>query len=108
MKSFEETPNNPTNMWRSISKLINKKSKTTNVNEININGTSITDPSDIANLFDEYFSNIGQNLANNLEKSSAPARVFVEQQKTEFGLQTIHKDDVFKAVRSMKPSQSSG
>ena len=108
MKSFEEALNNPTNKWRTINKLINKKSKTTNVNESNINGTSITDPSDNANSFSEYFSKVSQNLATSLEKSSTPASVFVQQPKTEFSLQPIHEDDVFKALRTMKPTKSTG
>ena len=47
-------------------------------------------------------------MANNLEKSLSPASVFVQQQKTELGLQPIHEDDVFKALRSMEPSKSTG
>ena len=65
---FEKTTNNPQEMWKTINKLINKKSKTTTISEIKTENGSFTDPKKITNVLNEYFCNIGYNLAQNLEK----------------------------------------
>ena len=54
-------------MWKTINKLIKKKSETTIITEINIENGIFTHPKKITNVLNEYFCNIGYNLAENLE-----------------------------------------
>ena len=53
--------------WKVINELSNKKSKTTNVNELLVNGNTITGDKNIAEAFNQYFSTIGPQLARNIQ-----------------------------------------
>ena len=52
--------NNSKDSWQTINELLNRKSKTTKINQIVINDKSIVGDEEIANKFNEYCSEIGQ------------------------------------------------
>jgi hypothetical protein len=58
--------------WSVINNIINNKNnkRSPMISEIIHNGTNYTDKTDIANAFNEYFSNIGMNLANELPSNN--------------------------------------
>ena len=57
---------NPKEMWKKISDLTNKKTKCTNISEIEEDGVMLTDPTEVANSFNKFFSEIGPDLSNKL------------------------------------------
>ena len=57
---------NPKKAWKTINNLLGRKNKQTVVNELKLGDNSLTNPKDIAEVFNDYFANIGQNLASNL------------------------------------------
>ena len=46
--------------WQTINELLNRKSKTTTINEINMNGKTIVGDEEIAKEFNKYFSEVGK------------------------------------------------
>ncbi len=57
---------NPKKAWKSINNLLGRQNKPTVVNEINLRGKNFTTPKDIAEGFNDYFSNIGPDLASKI------------------------------------------
>ena len=55
----------PKNAWKTINNLLGRQSKPTVVNELKLGDNSLTSPKDIAEGFNDYFSNIGPDLASN-------------------------------------------
>ena len=53
--------NNSKESWQTINELLNRESKTTKINQIIINDKAIVGDEEIANKFNEYFSEIGKN-----------------------------------------------
>ena len=53
--------NNPKNAWKTINNLLGRKDKQTvvHVNELKLGDNSLTNPKDIAEGFNDYFSSIG-------------------------------------------------
>jgi hypothetical protein len=51
--------------------LIGRSPNDTTVNELKINDSNITPTEEIANAFNEYFTNIGPNLANSIDDSNS-------------------------------------
>jgi hypothetical protein len=72
--ALNDTKNNPKNMWNTINKFTNKKSKTTTITKLNISNDNVTeDPNEISHTFNTYFKTIGENLANELpDTTDAP------------------------------------
>ena len=58
---------NPKAAWKTINSLIGKQNRPTKVNELNINNVKLTSPEDIAKGFNDYFANIGPNLAAEID-----------------------------------------
>jgi SLT domain-containing protein len=52
--------------WQTINELLNRKSKTTTMNEINMNGKTIVGDEEIAKEFNKYFSEVGKKLAEEI------------------------------------------
>ena len=67
-KLFSKTKSNPKFLWNSINKTINyKPSKSYTIKEMeNRNGETTTNSNDISNIFNEYFSSIGETLSKKI------------------------------------------
>jgi hypothetical protein len=58
---------NPKAAWKTIISLIGKQNIPTKVNELNINNVKLTNPEDMAKGFNDYFANIGPNIAAKID-----------------------------------------
>ena len=52
--------------WQIVNKLLNKKSKSTSINSLNVEGREILQKGVIANSMNKYFCLIGNDLANEI------------------------------------------
>ena len=62
----------------------------------------------ITNVLNEYFCNIGYNLAENLESTSVQPSSYVNQSETEFNLDPVTETEVYKYLSNVKPTKSTG
>ena len=108
MKCFQENSTNPKEMWKTINRVLNKKSKTTNVTELSIDNATITDAHGIANTSKEYSANLGPNLAHNMSKANTYSESYIPVHNTEFQLQSATECDMMKILMTVKPSKSTG
>ena len=73
---------NPKEAWKTINDLLGRSSSDTTINELNIDGFNITSAQEMANGFNEYFTNIGPNLASSIDDSNTSFRLFVKPAKS--------------------------
>ena len=73
---------NPKKAWKSINSLLGRQNKPTVINQLGEN--NFTNHEDIAEGFNEYFSNIGPNLASNIDSSNYNFETHVKNAKSEF------------------------
>ena len=57
---------NPNQAWKTINNLLGRQGKKTVVNQLDIEGETLTNNEDIEESFNNYFSNIGPNLASKI------------------------------------------
>ena len=91
--------NNPKKTWSIINELTSKNQKSSYIDEIKFDGNSIHDSGNIANTFNEYFSNIGPNLANEIITSEGN-RCYLrylnrQNENTTFNLEKVNSRTVF-------------
>ena len=55
-------------MWKTINRITNKKSKTTNITKIVVDDKVIEEPEVIVNTFNNFFNEIGTTLAQKLRE----------------------------------------
>ena len=75
---------NPKKAWKSINNLLGRQNKPTVVNELNVGEKNLTSPEDIAEGFNEYFSNIGPDLASKIDYSNSNFETYVKIAQSEF------------------------
>ena len=68
-KKFTECSNNSRDTWKTLNSLIQYKNTSKDV-ILNHNGSTVSDPSAIAEVFNNYFSNVSSNLDRNIPHSN--------------------------------------
>ena len=98
--------------WRAINEIINKKSKSTNIDYIKNHGQEISNNSEIANVMNNYFCTIGTCLAKNIEEAENPLLSGKFQIKsstpTTFRFKSITCRDIREAIAKSTSSKSFG
>lgn len=86
-------------MWKNINQLIGRVSKTTSIPKIKKGETTIENDQEISETLNEYFSNVGPELLNQIPKNDIEIDDYIKPVSDEFKLQdiTITKD-VTKAI----------
>ena len=68
---FQSHRNNLAKTWRTINEILGKSRNQPLPDHFNNHGIDITDPSDIADSFNEYFTTIGPKLANSIPHANS-------------------------------------
>ena len=75
---------NPKKVWRAINNLLGKQNKNSEVNELKVQGNILNNSKDIAESFNNYFSNIGPDLASQIPTPNCNFDTYVKQVTSEF------------------------
>ena len=102
------TSTNSKESWRTINELLNRQSKATTINEVNVNGKSIAGDKDIANEFNKHFSEIGKKLAKEIPHNDIDHLSYVTPVSNSFTFKNISKEELSYGISSMKTSKSAG
>jgi hypothetical protein len=94
--------------WQTIHELLNRKSKTTAINEINMKGKTIAGDEEIAKEFNKYFSEVGKKLADEIPDNDIDPLHYVNPVSNSFTFKTITEEDVNRIISSMKTCKSAG
>lgn len=81
--------------WKSINKLIHPGEKRGTINTIQFKNEPITEPSKIANAFNEYFTSIGPNLA--ISMNSEP--IIPNRCVFSINLLPTNPDEIYKTIK---------
>ena len=98
------------NTWRIINQLRSKTSKCSSVKEIVHNGTSITNPDELSNAFNDHFSSIGPRLANKTHHNVASLSHlhYLSNTNCQFELNTIGVTKVHALLSKLCKSKATG
>jgi hypothetical protein len=108
---FDKFKNNIKQTWATIKDIINKNSRSKQYPDYFIdNGTKTTDPAQIAKNFNNFFINIGPDLATSI--NTPPNKHFTDYLTNpcahSFCFKNVNKDEIMKIIDNMKPKTSSG
>ena len=110
-RQFERYKSDIRKTWATINELLSKKLKKSNFPRHFLSGDSIiTDDRDIANCFNNFFTDIGPKLANDITSPSNKAYTDFLREKIahSFYFNTVTNDQVSKIVNKLKPKSSFG
>ena len=97
--------------WQIINQLVNKRSKSTRINNLNVDGREILQKDAIANSMNKYFCSIGNDLANEILYTPNPllnSEYTVNAHDATIIFSEISAHDVTQAMNQMKTTKSVG
>ena len=100
---------NPKEAWRSINNLLGKQNKNLKVNELKVGGNILNNPKDIAEGFNNYFSNIGPYLASQIPTPNCNFETYVKKAISEFAaFQPMNITNVYQSLSRLSSKKATG
>lgn len=110
--TFLAQKNDMKKTWATINETLNRNKKTAEYpSEFLIDGKNISDPTIIANSFNDFFSNIGTKFSSDIiinNKTLAYTDYLSNPVPTTFKLDSVTSDDVLDIISKLKNKKSSG
>lgn len=109
-KEFEKFKGDIKRTWKTINTILNRNRKVNNFpSHIICKSGKLENLQDIVNEFNDYFCNIGQELAKKIPSSKQNYSVFLKKQITSsFSFNTVDSDTIKKVLNGFKPKTSKG
>ena len=107
---FDQSKNDMKKTWKGIRQIVNIKNPSiSNTTQINLNGTNLTDPTQIANAFNNLFVNVGSNTGRSIPISfKKPATHLKNRIPLDFIIAHTSDDEILKIILSLDESKSNG
>ena len=95
--------------WNAINSFIRPdfNSNSDNINSIKSNNVNITDPTQISTHFNEYFTSIGQNIADTIDTDNNLSATEIRPPTNSFFFSSVNFLDVRKIIIQLKPKSCS-
>ena len=100
--------NNSKNSWQAINELLNKKPKSTQGTQLNVDDQVITGDINIADCFIQYFSSIGCKLSESIQNINIEPMAFVTPVESSFHFSRISVQEVLSALNQLNLRKSPG
>ena len=94
--------------WRFINHLLNRKTTTTTINQITVNGRTITGNENIANGFNNYFCEIGPKLAQTIPPSNVDPLQYITANSNKFTCRQISPVELCRILDGIKLGKAAG
>ena len=96
---------NPKEAWKTINSLLGRQNKPTIVNELKLGENSLTNPKDIAEGFNDYFSN----LASQIDTSNFNFKTYVKHAESEFtAFQPVTVNHISQLLTGLSSNKATG
>ena len=106
---FEKKKSNIKETWGVINKALNKKSGKKSIKQIREDNKTINDEESIANHFNDYFSNIGPNLAKKIPVVGKPFHSFLKNKnQNSIFFSPTNSSEILKLVKNFKEKRRVG
>ena len=108
-RKLEQNKNNTDLLWQTVNDMLGRQKDRLINSEFIYNGQNISEPEHIANIFNEYFTNIGPKLASEIRTDNGHFSQYLSNYNDNslfFNPTNVH--EILDVVKSLKSSKSSG
>ena len=92
---------NSKKMWDNINLIINKKRRSSIIDNLQVNGKTLHQPVSISNAINKYFCNVPTELASSLPKADRHFASFIKEKKCTFRFTKVSEVEVFLLLESI-------
>ena len=93
--------------WKTINLLLNKRSKTTNIESLKVDDQNVVDNAEIAQSMNNFFCSVGEKLSDDIPQQPNPLlshECVVNQPSTQFRFEAVSPVGAERALKKMKIS----
>ena len=102
---FENYRDNMKQTWNLIKRIINKNRKSITINTNQHAGKTVTDSTEIANVFNNFFTNVGTDLAKKIPfTNKLPSSFLKDKMYNSMVLEQVAPDELDKIIHGLKNS----
>ena len=106
--AFERNANNPKKTWQTINEIMSRKKNKLVINEIECEGTTVHNPSEVAEKFNKYFSEIGPKLAKEIKCVDTSYKHYLIKTDKRFNFEPTNSSNVLKLLSKLCKSKATG
>ena len=106
--TFKTYDCNSRKTWQVINEITSRKSGKSVINELKCNGKKTNNPTEIAETFNTFFSEIGSELSKEIEDVDVSYKEFIDQTNEEFSFEIITPSQVLLHLTKLCRSKATG
>ena len=100
---------NPKESWQTINRTLGRsQNKSNTITSLKTGENLISDPNTIAETFNEYFSTIGEKIANSVDSGKTHFSSFLRKPATNFEFNSVSVDKVLHSFLTLSSSKATG
>ena len=107
-KTFEVYNGNSRKTWETINEVTRRKSDKAVINELELNGTRITNSTEIAEGFNNFFAEIGPELSRDIEEVGTSFDEYIHQTSNCFSFQRVTQSHVLSYLNKLCKRKATG
>ena len=108
---FQNPKTNPRHAWQTINDILGRKNNTNTIHEIKHSGKTVSSNEELKEIFNEYFTNIGPNLAQTIRRDRAcnfEDFVIKRGSVNQFSFEAVNELMVYTLMNKLPNSKSVG
>ena len=106
---YDSCKDNQTDKWKFINELVNKKTVSSLPSVLKVGGREISDPIDICDTFNNFFTDIGKNLTSHIQGANDFRRYFPSNSVTPyFNFHDIDSSEILAIINNLQIKKSAG
>ena len=105
---FEKVKHDPKHAWKTVNKILNRKQKCPEINSVKTQNGEISDPTELAECFNDYFTNVGPDIAKTIDNSDINFTDYITRATSNFKFQAVSEFKVYRLLLSLNPCKSTG
>jgi hypothetical protein len=108
VSKLEQNAANPKKTWQTLNEILGKAKKSDTVENLCVGGVNVSDPRDIANHFNEFFTSVGQTISESVSQIATPPEEFVNYGRRipDMRLTNTTPEHVLKTIQKFQPKPS--
>ena len=105
---FEKVKHDRKQAWNTVNKILNRKKNSPDINCIETQIGEINNPSELADCFNDYFTNIGSDIAKSMPNSDRNFTDYLSKATSNFKFQVVSESKVHRLLLSLNPCKATG
>ena len=86
---FEKVKHDPKAAWKTVNQILNRKQMCQEINAVKTQNGEISDPTELAECFNDYFINVGPDIAKIIDKSDRNFMGYITKATSKLNFQAV-------------------